>query len=217
MGIENKHNDLELEKTIVRKEQLVEASQENREPLIEDEENVEESVLFDTDENKKKEDKDEGEDELLMFNKRLKEKEAELEENVVKFQRLQADFANYKKRVEKEKSEIFLYASEKLVCELLESIDDLERAAEQKNENSDNEALRKGVELVLKKMKETFSRHNIEEIEAIEKPFDVNLHYAVMQEEAEVGVEPETVIEVFQKGYTINNKVIRPSMVKVSK
>ncbi|MGV8146674.1 MAG: nucleotide exchange factor GrpE [Alkaliphilus sp.] len=157
----------------------------------------------------------ENEDELSMFNKRIKEKEAELAENRAKFQRLQADFTNYKKRVEKEKSEIFLYASEKLVCELLESIDDLERAAEQKHENSEDGVLKKGIELTLKKIKEAFVKHNIEEIEAMEKPFDLNLHHAVTQEETEA--ESETVIEVFQKGYTINGKVIRPAMVKVSK
>lgn len=214
MEVNNKENSTKLEseelEDIVK--QIEKFNQENSVVEISSDDDNEETQLFEADENEKME----NEDELSMFNKRLKEKEAEIAENNAKFQRLQADFTNYKKRVEKEKSEIFLYASEKLACELLESIDDLERAVEQKQESTDNDVLGKGIELVLKKMKETFTRHNIKEIDAMGKPFDSNLHHAVMQEE-ESDVEANMVIAVFQKGYTINGKVIRPSMVKVSK
>lgn len=214
MEVNNKENSTKLEseelEDIVK--QIEKFNQENSVVEISSDDDNEETQLFEADENEKME----NEDELSMFNKRLKEKEAEIAENNAKFQRLQADFTNYKKRVEKEKSEIFLYASEKLACELLESIDDLERAVEQKQESTDNDVLRKGIELVLKKMKETFTRHNIKEIDAMGKPFDSNLHHAVMQEEKS-DVEANMVIAVLQKGYTINGKVIRPSMVKVSK
>ena len=214
MEVNNKENSTKLEseelEDIVK--QIEKFNQENSVVEISSDDDNEETQLFEADENEKME----NEDELSMFNKRLKEKEAEIAENNAKFQRLQADFTNYKKRVEKEKSEIFLYASEKLACELLESIDNLERAVEQKQESTDNDVLRKGIELVLRKMKETFTRHNIKEIDAMGKPFDSNLHHAVMQEE-ESDVEANMVIAVLQKGYTINGKVIRPSMVKVSK
>lgn len=213
METNNKENSTKLDseelEDIVK--QIEKYNQESSAVEILNDDDNEEAQLLETDESEKME----NEDELSMFKKRLKEKEAEIAESTAKFQRLQADFTNYKKRVEKEKSEIFLYASEKLACELLESIDDLERAVEQKQESTDNDILGKGIELVLKKMKETFTRHNIKEIDAMEKPFDLNLHHAVMQEESEV--EPNMVIAVFQKGYTINGKVIRPSMVKVSK
>ena len=214
MEVNNKENSTKLEseelEDIVK--QIEKFNQENSVVEISSDDDNEETQLFEADENEKME----NEDELSMFNKRLKEKEAEIAENNAKFQRLQADFTNYKKRVEKEKSEIFLYASEKLACELLEIIDNLERAVEQKQESTDNDVLRKGIELVLRKMKETFTRHNIKEIDAMGKPFDSNLHHAVMQEE-ESDVEANMVIAVLQKGYTINGKVIRPSMVKVSK
>ncbi|MCD5411002.1 MAG: nucleotide exchange factor GrpE [Clostridiales bacterium] len=214
MEVNNKENSTKLEseelEDIVK--QIEKFNQENSVVEISSDDDNEETQLFEVDENEKME----NEDELSMFNKRLKEKEAEIAENNAKFQRLQADFTNYKKRVEKEKSEIFLYASEKLACELLEIIDNLERAVEQKQESTDNDVLRKGIELVLRKMKETFTRHNIKEIDAMGKPFDSNLHHAVMQEE-ESDVEANMVIAVLQKGYTINGKVIRPSMVKVSK
>ena len=214
MEVNNKENSTklgseELEDIVKQVEKF---NKENSVVEISSDDDNEETQLFEVDENEKME----NEDELSMFNKRLKEKEAEIAENNAKFQRLQADFTNYKKRVEKEKSEIFLYASEKLACELLEIIDNLERAVEQKQESTDNDVLRKGIELVLRKMKETFTRHNIKEIDAMGKPFDSNLHHAVMQEE-ESDVEANMVIAVLQKGYTINGKVIRPSMVKVSK
>jgi len=214
LEVNNKENSTKLEseefEDIVK--QVEKINKENSVVETSSDDDNEETQLFEVDENEKME----NEDELSMFNKRLKEKEAEIAENNAKFQRLQADFTNYKKRVEKEKSEIFLYASEKLACELLEIIDNLERAVEQKQESTDNDVLRKGIELVLRKMKETFTRHNIKEIDAMGKPFDSNLHHAVMQEE-ESDVEANMVIAVLQKGYTINGKVIRPSMVKVSK
>ncbi|AOY77569.1 nucleotide exchange factor GrpE [Clostridium formicaceticum] len=153
-------------------------------------------------------------DEIAMWKKKLEEKEEENKDYYDRMLRLQAEFTNYKKRVEKEKSDIYLYANEKLALELLSSIDNLERALDSQGEGDKGNALYEGIELVLRQMKDTLKNHGIEEIDALHKPFDMNLHHAVMKEEAEA--EPDEVIEVFQKGYTIHGKVLRPAMVKVA-
>lgn len=153
-------------------------------------------------------------DEIAQLEKQIQEKEAALQDYINQMQRLQADFANYKKRVEKEKSEIYLYANEKLAQELLGTMDNLERALEA-SEDEKKSGLYQGIELVLKQLKELLKRNGVEEIEALNQPFDMNLHHAVAQVEAEA--DANTVIEIFQKGYKIHQKVLRPAMVKVAK
>lgn len=154
-------------------------------------------------------------EDLTDLEEELAKKTAQYEDIFSQFQRLQADFTNHKKRVEKEKTEIYLYANEKVALDLLDIIDNLERAIQSQNEIDKDNALLAGVNLVYKQLIDTLSKHGVEEIEALGKPFDLNLHYAVMQEEADE--EPNTVIDVLQKGYKIKDKVLRPSMVKVSK
>ena len=154
-------------------------------------------------------------DDTEVFKSKLAEKDKEIQEYINQLQRLQADFINFKKRTEKEKSEIYLYANEKLASELLSIIDNLERALTTQEEQAEGNSLYQGIELVLKQLVDTLSKHGIEEIEALNKPFDANFHHAVMQEENGSG-EP-IVTEVYQKGYSIHGKVLRPSMVKVSK
>lgn len=161
---------------------------------------------------------EETEERSINLEEELAKKTVQYEDIFNQFQRLQADFANYKKRVEKEKSEIFLYANEKIGLDLLNIIDSLEGAIHPQNkpDNFDEfDCLLDGINLVYKQLIDTLARHGIEEIEALGKPFDMNFHHAVMQEEAEG--EPNYVIEVFQKGYKINERVLRPAMVKVSK
>lgn len=159
-------------------------------------------------ENQKADNKD-----INDLKKKLEEKEAECLDYYNRMLRLQADFVNYKKRVEKEKSDIYLYANEKLAVELLDILDNLERALASQKEDSEN-PLYIGIQMVQKQLVETLKKHGIEEIEALHKPFDANFHHAVMREEADA--EANEVIEVFQKGYTIHGKVLRPAMVKVA-
>lgn len=161
---------------------------------------------------------EESTEEATSLEEKLAEKTAQYEDIFGQFQRLQADFANYKKRVEKEKSEIFLYANEKIALDLLNIIDNLERAIQSQDETlnpDEDNCLLDGINLVYKQLIDTLSKHGIKETEALGKPFDMNYHHAVMQEETQG--EPGYVIEVFQKGYKINDKILRPSMVKVSK
>ncbi|MCT4565781.1 MAG: nucleotide exchange factor GrpE [Maledivibacter sp.] len=134
-----------------------------------------------------------------------------------KFMRLSADFQNYKRRIEKEKGDIYKFGSEKIVVDILPIIDNFERAiGSAQNNGEESDGLLSGIEMILKQILDVLEKHGIEEIDALDKEFDPNLHHAVMQEECD-GKESDIVIDVLQKGYILNSKVIRPSMVKVSK
>lgn len=146
----------------------------------------------------------------------LEKKTEEIEEMNSKYLRLSADFQNYKRRVEKEKNELYSYANEKLILELLPAVDNLERAVRSTaEEGNKDEAVTKGIEMILQQFLDTLKNNGLEEIKALGEDFDPNCHHAVMQEASESG-ETNKVLEVYQKGYTLNGKVIRPSMVKVS-
>lgn len=132
-----------------------------------------------------------------------------------KYVRLMAEFQNYKKRVTKEKSDIREYATEKLITELLSVLDNFERALEAKVED-DPAAYAKGMELIFTQMKTELEKNGLAEVEAEGQDFDPSRHNAVMTEESE-GLESGKVSKVLQKGYTLNDKVIRPSMVAVTK
>lgn len=134
-----------------------------------------------------------------------------------KLLRLQADFENAKKRLEKEKSEFLKYANEEIILELLNVLDDLQRsleAAEKRHEDYD--AFLKGVEMILAHMYEILKKNKVQPIEATGKIFNPHLHEALMQvatEEFPEGV----IVEELQKGYQIEGRVIRTSKVKVAK
>lgn len=129
------------------------------------------------------------------------------------FQRLQADFTNYKRRQENEKQEIYKYASESLITKLLSVKDNFDRALEDVNEE---DPFVEGVKLIRDEFNNILESEGLEEIESDNEKFDANLHHAVFMEENE-DVDSEHIIETFQKGYKLKDKVIRPAMVKVSK
>lgn len=141
-------------------------------------------------------------------------KEKSIEENYV---RLMADFQNYKKRVEKQQSEIFNFANEKLITSLLDVLDNFERGLTSKNDEDEAvKSFKSGIEISFNQLKSVLEDAGLKEIDALDKPFDPNYHNGVLSEEKE-GVEEGIVLEVLQKGYTLKEKVIRPTMVKVSK
>ena len=142
------------------------------------------------------------------------EKPAEDEDLNTKYLRLAADFQNFRRRTEKEKSDIYAFANEKFALGLLEVMDNFERAMEHAADSSDPK-LAEGMQLILKQLQGVLEKNNVEEIEALGKPFDPNYHNAVMTEAAE-DAESGTVTKVLQKGYMLNKKVIRPSMVAVA-
>ena len=147
-------------------------------------------------------------DELLK--EIVKEDEAVLNRLV----RLQADFENFKKRSQKEKTEIYQFASENFATKLLPVMDNLERAEAALSDASEEvKGYVDGLEMVFKQLKDVLKEEGLEEI-VCEGPFDPNLHHgvAVGQDDEK---DDQEIIDVFQKGYKFKGKVIRPAMVKV--
>lgn len=142
---------------------------------------------------------------------RLAELENEVGEFKEKLARAQAEFQNYKRRIEAEKLELTTFANEKIICELLTSLDNLDRALESTDDVES--ALYKGLELTREQLRSSLGKFGLSEVDNT-IVFDPNFHHAVMQEEGET---PGEIMDVFQKGYKLKDRVIRPSMVKVSK
>lgn len=142
----------------------------------------------------------------------------EVEELKDKLLRRQAEFENFKKRTQKEKEAIVTYASEGLVTDLLPSLDSFERALEVEVDEDDekSKALYEGLELVYNQLIEVLKNNGLQQIECVNEKFDHNCHHAVVQQESEEH-EADTVIQELGKGYKYKEKVIRPSMVMVSK
>lgn len=141
-----------------------------------------------------------------------KEEEEKEESSDEKYMRLMADFQNYKRRTEKEKADVYTYANEKIMTDLLQVLDNFERALA--NECQDKKYA-EGMELIFKQLSDVLTKSGLEEIEAKGKEFDPNFHHAVLTDDNDE-FESGQVTEVLQKGYKLNNKVIRPAMVKVN-
>ena len=137
--------------------------------------------------------------------------EAGQDDSELRYLRLMADFQNYKKRVEKEKKDLYSYANEKIMTELLVVLDNFERALD----HDTGDGFREGIEMIFKQLTDVLEKSGLAEIPALGEEFDPNVHSAVMTEETE-DYESGKVSGVMQKGYTLNGKVIRPTMVKVA-
>ena len=129
-----------------------------------------------------------------------------------KYLRLMADFQNYKRRTEKEKNDIYSYANEKLVAQLLDVMDSFERAL---GHECTDAGYAEGMKMIFKQLSDVLEKSGLEEIKALGEDFDPNFHNAVMTEDNDE-FESGKVTAVMQKGYMLNNKLIRPSMVKVN-
>ena len=143
--------------------------------------------------------------------KKLATKEEELTALTDQYQRMLAEYANYKRRTEQEKLQIGLFTKAELLTELLVSIDNMEKAIAA----PDGADYKTGVDMVLRQFMDTLGKMGLEPVGVEGEPFDPNVHNAVMREDAD-GVEEETVTAVFQKGYKLGDKVLRPAMVKVA-
>ena len=130
----------------------------------------------------------------------------------MKYMRLMADFQNYKKRTEKEKTDIYAYANEKLIAELLTVLDNFERALA--HECAD-ESFVEGMNMIFKQFAGVLEKAGLEEIKALGEDFNPMFHNAVMMEDNDA-YESGKVTNVMQKGYMLNKKVIRPAMVMVN-
>ena len=145
--------------------------------------------------------------------------ETQEEDQNTKYLRLMADFQNYKRRSEKEKSDIYAYANEKLLAELLGVLDNFERAlghnAGETSQDQEAKSFVEGMVMIFKNFKDVLEKAGLSEIEALGEDFDPNVHNAVMTD-ANSGYESGKVCEVIQKGYKLGDRVVRPSMVKVA-
>jgi len=141
----------------------------------------------------------------------LVEAMAKADEYLAGWQRSQADFVNFKRRTEQDKEDTIKYANTELIIKLLPIIDDLGMAFTAIPAGHSHAGWVKGIKLVERKLKNFLDTLNLTEIEAVGKPFDPNLHEAVMQAEGAEGM----VLQEFQKGYKLGDRVIRPSKVSV--
>lgn len=182
-----------------------EHNDENVDELENKEENLDENLDKEKELEEDADEKEKSDDESSDENEKLKES----------FLRLQADYTNFRRRTEKEKSDIYKYASESLVTKLLNVLDNFDRAFDEVQDEDKDDAFVKGVELIKNDLDSILENEGLELIDSDNQKFDPNLHHAVFLEKSD-DVESEHIIETYQKGYKLNDKVIRPAMVKVS-
>lgn len=146
---------------------------------------------------------------------KLKAAEDKAKESFDKYLRQVAEFDNYRKRTTAEKASMYSNGVRDTVEKLLPVVDNFERAVGSVPEDEKESSMFTGVEMILKQLCEVLAAMGVEEIEAEGQPFDPNLHNAVMHIDDE-SCDDNVVVEVFQKGYKLGDKVIRHSMVKVA-
>ncbi|MGD0235442.1 MAG: nucleotide exchange factor GrpE [Syntrophorhabdales bacterium] len=173
----------------------------------------EEKVSEAHEEHKKKKKKEEILEELKQ---KLEEKEKEAGELKERLLYQQADFENFKKLKAKEKQEALKFGNETLVKDLLPVIDNLERAIQHGCKSEDSKAIVEGVELTLNSFLKVLEKFGVTRVDALERGFDPNVHEAIAQEARE-DKAPGTVVTELQKGYIMDGRLLRPSMVTVAK
>jgi molecular chaperone GrpE len=146
----------------------------------------------------------------------LQKAQTEAAENYDRLLRVSADFENYKKRVAKEKSDLIRYGNDELIKELLPVIDNLERALEHASSERAQEGIQGGVEMTLQQFLEILQRFGVTPIAAEGEPFDPTKHEAVM-EQATGDYDPGHVVAELQRGYLLNDRLVRPAKVVVAK
>ena len=159
------------------------------------------------------EDKKEEKSKTSFFGKKKKDKsEQKVEELTDRLKRTMAEFDNFRKRTEKEKSSMYIIGAKEIVEKILPVVDNFERGLAQAPED---DPFAEGMKMIYKQMMTAFDEMGVKPIEAVGKEFDPNLHNAVMHVEDE-SVGENIVVEDFQKGYTYKDFVVRHSMVKVA-
>jgi molecular chaperone GrpE len=150
--------------------------------------------------------------EQLQEDVRLKDEELLKQKDT--FLREKAELENFKKRLTKEKEDFVQFANERLLKELVQIEDNMERAISAPNATL--ESLKEGVEMIQKQFAIFLKNQKVESIEAMEKPFDPNLHEVLNQQESDE-YEENTVIQEYSKGYTLNGRLLRSAKVVISK
>lgn len=145
----------------------------------------------------------------------LEKARAEAKQMHERYLRSAADLENFKKRMQREAEENRKYANEELIKAVIPTIDNLERAITHSEGNAESEALLEGIRMVCRQLTDTLAKFGVEQIVALGKPFDPNFHQALMQVKTNQS-PPNTVVTEVSKGYLLNGRLIRPSMVGVS-
>jgi molecular chaperone GrpE len=151
-----------------------------------------------------------------LLKERLGKSEEQTKELEDRLLRLAAEFDNYKKRMAKEFGYLIKNANENLILQLLDTLDNFQRALDSAKTSDDYDSFHKGVELIYNHMKEILTKEGLKEIEASGKPFDPNFHEAVTQAESDESAEG-IIIDEIGKGYMLNDRLLRASKVVVSK
>ena len=155
------------------------------------------------------------ENEIQLLVKENEELKAKIEEAENRILRLQADYENSRRRAKLDLAATEKYKSQSLITGLLPAIDNFERALQIEADNEQTKSVLQGVEMVYRSLLDALKAEGAEQIEAVGKEFDPNLHQAIMQVE-DANFDSNIVVEELQKGYILKDRVIRPSMVKVN-
>jgi molecular chaperone GrpE len=162
------------------------------------------------------EERKEREKEIEELKKKVEEKEKEVKEHHDRLLRVAADFDNYKKRAAREKEEWVKFANEDLIKSILPFVDNLERALNHSEKTEDIQSLIEGIKLTIQQLLKILNKFGVSPIESLGKPFDPTMHEAMLVVETDQH-EPNQVVEEFQKGYLLNDRLLRAATVSVSK
>ncbi|MFE8703223.1 nucleotide exchange factor GrpE [Cytobacillus sp. FJAT-54145] len=155
------------------------------------------------------------EDELKVALDKIASLEGQLEEAENRYLRLKADYENSRRRARLDLEATQKYRSQSLITDILPALDNFDRALQMESDNEQVKSLLQGMQMVYRSLHEALLKEGLEPIEAVGNEFDPNLHQAVMQVEDE-NFGSNVVVEEFQKGYKLKDRVLRPSMVKVN-
>ena len=152
-----------------------------------------------------------GAEDIETLKQALAEEKAKAEGYLANWQRTQADFVNYKRRIEQERKDFNNFANAALILGLLPILDNLERAFNSIPSRPTRQSWVNGIRLIGQNLRTSLEAQGLSQIEALGEPFDPNFHEAVRQDKGKEGI----VIEELQKGYTLHDKILRPTMVVV--
>lgn len=202
---ESKKNlEIKDEEVLASEEELNDLTAESEE---EEKDSIDEALLIDEDSDLV--------DQLEELRTSLAEIEIKAEEYLDGWQRARAEFANYKKRILREQTEIHQTARGEVIKIYLDIADDLARALEEKPADADGEIWVAGIEIIYQKLINRLTSEGIKPMDALGQEFDPNIHEAIMKEESDEH-ESGQIIEVMQEGYWIGDKVLRPAQVRVA-
>ena len=183
-------------------------------PEQEEVEETDQEILETSDEEESKAEEKKELSPMEQLQEQIRLKDEEIANQKDTFLREKAELENFKKRLTKEKDDFVQFANERLLQELIQIEDNLERALEVPNATL--ESLKEGVEMIQKQFSTFLKNQKVEPIEAIGKALDPTLHEVLNQQESEEH-EENTVIEEYSKGYTLNGRILRPAKVIISK